>query len=59
MTAEQELREQLKEDLLRHLDRDVHRSGYVIAWIARELTLTQLERLLDELDGMYGAPGRQ
>jgi hypothetical protein len=53
VNTEQELRRQLQEDLLRFLDRDVHISGYVVAYVARTMPLELLERLVDELDATY------
>jgi hypothetical protein len=55
--VEQELRESLLDDLMRHLDRDVHRSGYIVAFVARQMPLALVEQLVDELDSVY--PGRQ
>jgi hypothetical protein len=51
--AEQELRASLQEDLLRHLDRHEN-AGYIVAFVAKQMPLTLVEQLVDELDSVYG-----
>ncbi|NIK57908.1 hypothetical protein [Kribbella shirazensis] len=62
MSAEQELRDALQRDLYRHADQDVHMfAGFMISWVTRNVPLTQVEELADQLDaahpGPAGAPG--
>jgi len=51
--AQEELRRQLQQDLETFLNAEIHISGYIVAWLARNLRVDQLERLVDELDGVY------
>lgn len=59
MSAEQELRDALRRDLERHADRDVHMfAGFVISWVARNVPLTLVEQLVDQLDAAHPGGAR-
>jgi hypothetical protein len=56
--AQEDLRRELADDLLKFLASDVHIAGYIVAWLQRELKIEQLERLVDELDSVYRPRGK-
>lgn len=54
------LRTELRDDLIRFADLDAHFfAGYVIGWLASRLEVTQLEDLVDDLDGTVRVDGRR
>lgn len=54
------LRTDFKDDLERFLDLDAHFfGGYVVAWLASNLDVDELGRLVDELDDVVRVDGHR